>query len=482
MTLKVDHIGFLALTSLLMLSCSGRNEEPAVVELTWLAGDHHVHSKHSIRWDESVDPPVTIPAPDGGPHSVLEKARFAEQFGLDWIVSTDHGGRAHAEISLEQTYPDLMASRRAFPDLIQYFGIELNTPGGDHNTVIVPHSPDEAKALYEIESIYDRFEYGQEAPDRDTTALMIQFLEESQGAELKPVVIANHPSLSASSRSLDDGLLTPEEMRKWNDAAPDVAIGMEGSPGHQAATIDPYGKPIGDGARGLYTKQPTLGGFDPMTAIVGGVWDSLLSEGRRWWITASSDSHSHWSEGGVDFWPGEFSKTYVYAEKSYSGILEGIRRGRVFVVAGDLISELHVEISTDSGVSVGIGDSIKISKGDYIDVTVQVIDPDTNNHNGDNPSVERIDLVTGAFSSEEKIGDLNSNSTAGIVHRFSNANWEVSGTSIVATTRLGPVDSNMYVRVRGTNSIEKELFPDRLGEDPWSDLWFYSNPIFVSVE
>ncbi|WP_353901506.1 hypothetical protein ABUL04_10295 [Micromonospora harpali] len=33
--------------------------------------------------------------------------------------------------------------------------------------------------------------------------------------------------------------------------------------------------------------------------------------GRRWWITAISDSHVHWTRGGSDFWPGEYSKTYV---------------------------------------------------------------------------------------------------------------------------------------------------------------------------
>ncbi|WP_202610455.1 hypothetical protein [Herbidospora solisilvae] len=40
-----------------------------------------------------------------------------------------------------------------------------------------------------------------------------------------------------------------------------------------------------------------------MTARVGGLWDALLGEGRRWWITATSDSHVHWTRGGSDFWP-----------------------------------------------------------------------------------------------------------------------------------------------------------------------------------
>ncbi|MDP5073200.1 MAG: hypothetical protein NWQ61_04705, partial [OM182 bacterium] len=36
-------------------------------------------------------------------------------------------------------------------------------------------------------------------------------------------------------------------------------------------------------------------------------------------------------------------------------------------------------------------------------------------------------------------------------------------------------------RLRGTNGEELEPTLDEIGEDPWSDLWFYSNPIFVKV-
>ena len=38
----------------------------------------------------------------------------------------------------------------------------------------------------------------------------------------------------------------------------------------------------------------------------------------------------------------------------------------------------------------------------------------------------------------------------------------------------------MYLRVRGTNTDEMEPLADGQ-EDPWSDLWFYSNPVFVDV-
>ncbi len=77
-----------------------------------------------------------------------------------------------------------------------------------------------------------------------------------------------------------------------------------------------------DAARGGYGRFPTMGGFDQMTAQLGGFWDSMLAEGRHWWITANSDSHRHWREGGSDFWPGEYSKTYIKAQKTDCMILE----------------------------------------------------------------------------------------------------------------------------------------------------------------
>ncbi len=45
---------------------------------------------------------------------------------------------------------------------------------------------------------------------------------------------------------------------------------------------------------GYYRNAGTLGGFDQFTAILGGFWDSMLGEGRRWWVTANSDSHVHY--------------------------------------------------------------------------------------------------------------------------------------------------------------------------------------------
>jgi hypothetical protein len=161
---------------------------------------------------------------------------------------------------------------------------------------------------------------------------------------------------------------------------------MEGAPGHQAAGFPaPHGP---GGSRGIYDNSPgpdsfpgyplesyrTFGGFDWMTATVGGLWDSLLAEGKPWWITANSDSHNVHADnsvrgpgtdfnangfhndpvyggdlnlGDTDFWPGFYSRTHVgSADFSYASVMDGLRAGRVWVDHGGLISGLDVQLRT----------------------------------------------------------------------------------------------------------------------------------------
>ena len=114
---------------------------------------------------------------------------------------------------------------------------------------------------------------------------------------------ANHPARK--------GLDSPHEIRGWRERQPRIALGMEGAPGHQAAGMP---APIGAGSgRGFYDNSPTAdsfagyplesyltwGGYDWMTSTVGGLWDSLLAEGRPWWITANSDSHTVYLDDSV---------------------------------------------------------------------------------------------------------------------------------------------------------------------------------------
>ena len=264
------------------------------------------------------------------------------------MVTTDHGGPNHAKFNLTQAYEELKQSRQLEPDLLQFYGMELNMPGMDHHTLIVPHARAEADVLYTLESRFDANELWPANPARNSEDARLSALKYMKSLPRLPLTFANHPSRSATALGRY-GLSSPHEIRQSNDIAPEVYRGMEGAPGHQAGALAPDGSTKQDesgaptGARGSYRNAGahTLGGFDQMTAIVGGFWDSLLGEGRRFWIVATSDSHVHYTQSpraGADFWPGEFQKTYVYARKTYDDVLDGLRQGRVFAVAGDLIS------------------------------------------------------------------------------------------------------------------------------------------------
>jgi hypothetical protein len=73
--------------------------------------------------------------------------------------------------------------------------------------------------------------------------------------------------------------------------------------------------------------------------------------------------------------------------------------------------------------------------------------------------------------------------------------WEDQGDGWKKITYQFAVNGDMYVRLRGTNhplNTEEELdgagnpLPDIAGENnaalAFSDLWFYSNPVFVQTK
>ncbi len=147
-----------------------------------------------------------------------------------------------------------------------------------------------------------------------------------------------------------------EHLRDFHNTAPQIAFGFESMPGHQA-----------EGNRGSYSRNAvgggTYGGTGIYAAAIGGVWDALLGEGRRWFFFASSDYHNRGSfgpdqlESDADFFPGEYTKDYVAVDtdarrkrrffarsddKIQYGpqeIVDGLRSGNSYVVNGDLIDK-----------------------------------------------------------------------------------------------------------------------------------------------
>jgi hypothetical protein len=382
-------------------------------------------------------------------------------------------------------------SRAMVPEVLQFYGMELNMPAMDHHTLIIPNSAQEASMLFDIESRFDANEAWPVDPSRREEAHARRALEHMKSLPLLPLVFANHPSRSATGVSIY-GSDEPRELRANNNVAPEVYRGMEGAPGHQAGTLAPDGSQKRDAAgnpagyRGGYSRvgAHTFGGFDQMTAIVGGLWDSMLGEGRRFWIVATSDQHSHYtdtSRPGSDFYPGEYQKTYAHAQRSYSGVLDALRSGRIFAVAGDLISELDVHAKAGNRTA-GIGETLSVDKGQTIDMTIRFRDPDTKNARGDNPRVSRVDLIVGDINGPVQDDNVDRNPTTRVLARFVDKQWKRDGDRYTITTTLPKTERNFYMRIRGTSTQDLEPAMDTQGENPWSDLWFYSNPIFIETE
>jgi hypothetical protein len=394
--------------------------------------------------------------------------------------------------------------------------------------VFVHPGKDEVAVLKQFENTFDGVVNNATASTPANEALAIagvNFLADAvrRRRVQDALFLANHPARK--------GLDSPHEIRGWRDAQPGIAVGMEGAPGHQAAGIPtPHGAGSGRGyydnspSASSYTGYPlesyrTFGGFDWMTATVGGLWDSLLAEGKAWWITANSDSHSVYGDtatrgpnsdftnkgyyedpvyaGDVlltqgDFWPGYYSRTHVGATSfDYASVMTAIREGRVWVDHGGLISGLDVRAraaGTDQR-GVPLGGMLQVRQGTTVEL---VIDIDL--ANGPNwaqfvPTLARVDViqgdVTGAASDRDSFVTLNTS----VVKSFDVGK---STGSVRLVYSLGAVDKPVYLRLRGTDGNRSApglqgaaIDPngpaiDVVGDaNPWKDLWFYSNPIWV---
>jgi hypothetical protein len=455
----------------------------------WLAGDHHIHTKYS---------------PDGL-YEIAEQVAAARRYGLDWCVITDHGGPHHDKVALSQAYPELLAARRANPGLTVFQGVEWNIPAAEHGSVILPVGAEEAQHAATFEAIFDAKNTSLPGA-KNTEAIAVQGVQYLESITPKPLFIANHPA----RRGLD----SPHEMRAWSDAGPNVARGFEGAPGHQAGGL--AGK-----ARGEYDNKPsaesfsgypaeayrTFGGYDWYVAKVGGLWDSLLGEGRPWYITADSDSHKHWDERALvdqstyltkgyvtrtgqmgdalaepDFYPGEYAKTWAFARRrNPEAILDALRSGSMFTVLGGLVDRLEMWTSAQ-GDAATMGGTLAMAKpGSPVDVTIRLRVPNMPNFGGETPQLHHVDLIAGDIIGPAADRDALANPTTRVVAQLRPPEARREGPYLVFRHRFENVRSSFYLRVRGSNTEVDAPVMDVVGANPWKDLWFYSNPVFVRL-
>lgn len=227
-----------------------------------------------------------------------------------------------------------------------------------------------------------------------------------------------------------------EHLRNFNNAAPTAAFGFETQPGHHAS-----------GQRGEYTVRrnggfpgettnvdsvggTTYGGTGVYGAVVGGVWDALLGEGRNYWFFGSSDWHARGSFGADDrrstndFYPGEYQRSYSLVrgpgKLKPQAIVDGMRSGNAWVTTGQIVDRLafvacvsypvpaprsvaSVETlalnaavnnaDTDVAGCATMGEKLKVRPGGDIIVSIAVRDPAGTNYSPytfANPSLAQI--------------------------------------------------------------------------------------------
>lgn len=497
----------------------------------WLAGDFH---NHTFLTD--------------GSNLQSEVLEHAFQFGLDWIANSEHGGAynrntqglawpADTEFlgnppagkmwrwqSLWQySFPIISAARSSWPDKLIVQGYEWNVPTHEHASVaIVGPAEQGGKAIAQHEYLFDGSDSGTTsdgylgvsgklANSHEKAVAGAVWLEDN--FPKASYFLLNHPS-----RALK---YTIADIRDFNNAAPDVAFGFEGIPGHQK-----------ESARGGYSGSSelarTYGGADYMIARVGGLWDALLGEGRHFYTFVDSDFHST----GGDFWPGEYAKSYTFAPDedcdgsiSSRELLDGLRSGNSFAVHGDLINALQFTARANDGRSfaeqerhrekrrlrvhereAAMGGELQLNKGGDVTLKIRFRSPAMNN-NGDPVAVDHIDLIAGAVTG--KVGryladgvtlnpayDKDTNESTKVIATFTRGDFEKDDDGFLTVTyRLKNVKNAMYFRLRGTNlppntpnetdAAGNPLIDDLVGPNTaakaYADLWFYSNPIFVTV-
>ena len=138
--------------------------------------------------------------------------------------------------------------------------------------------------------------------------------------------------------------------------------------------------------------------------------------------------------------------------------------------------------ATGGGRAAGMGGTLTVSPSDPVDVLIQFRDPDVANGSGENPIVQRVDLIVGEVRGPVSDSSRARNATTEVAARVARADWVRDGDLYTVTTMLPATARGRYIRVRGTGTDLLEPRPDGRDENPWDNLWFYSNPIFIEVK
>lgn len=515
----------------------------------WITGDMHVHTAMS------ADSRSTL-------GEVLHKG--IEVFGLDYLAVSNHlrnnsrNNQGNENLSQllstslnDYELPYLNRFQKQHQNKLLISSFEWDVPTHDHMNVGILYPLEEVASkvavtryfeyrfslkntLYDFTPAYAFSASSGTSKNTSDNLLQQQFSDyEKQGVKRQNVThedsitalkwlqenhttnsyaMLNHPTRYTPSYSI-------AEIREMNDAAPDVFFLVEGMVGNQF-----------NGERGDYNQQSLaglLGGVDPVVAELGGYWDALLAEGRHIWNVANSDHHFKairpYSSG---YFPGEYSKTYLYLEHSEGDKsqapdnkewLDALKSGNSFSVFGDLINALNFTLKS-ADAKATMGQTLKVNKQQKVTVTIGFKQPPHNNreqlvgdeeYNGKVPELHHIDLIAGDLVDKAKPGTeeygKKTNPTTRVLHSFTAGEWQLDSQGFYTMSFTFTARKDQYFRLRGTNLgynqpgltrqgeplrspiIELEggnvdEYYQRINNRNYNDLWFYSNPVFVEVK
>nr|WP_315398661.1 S-layer protein [uncultured Duganella sp.] len=519
------------------VACGGSDQAinanvPPLPTGRWIAGDLHTHTTQSADADVSQ----TL-------DKVLGKAFTT--FGLDWMAISNHlrvSTRDEKGATLASPIPMSVGAERyeiphvqalqaagTYADKLIFTGFEWDMPTHDHIGIGLFQGTDKlttsTKGMKEFEYLFTtrdpamfdaadvaawKAKYGETRYNKtsDDALKAVSWLKDNYPDTSYAVI--NHPSRNKGSYTVDD-------FRRFNDLAPNIMFAIEGMVGNQM-------EPDRGGYTAAYTPENAplraYGGVDYVVAKVGGVWDALLGEGRRVWNLTDSDTHFKIVNGNSSgYFPGEYSKNYVFnsaqGAPAAKDLLQGLRSGKMFSVYGDLINALDFNLAGKDDRKE-MGGELKVAGGEKVTVTIRFKSPAKNNYEKPvdsgspanvKPVVDHVDLIVGDVGAKVAPGSaaysVATNASARVVKRFTSADWKVDADGYFSVTYETVAGKNQYFRLRGTN-LGTDVAGLTQGGEPLADqrtgttdntqrfndindrnyrsLWFYSNPVFVTVK
>lgn len=516
-----------------------QNNVPPIAQGRWIAGDLHTHTTQSADADVSQ----TLDKILGKAFTSYGLDWMAVTNHLRVSTRDDKGVLLAAPIPMatgveRYEMPRLAAlqaggSVGTYADKLIFSGFEWDMPTHDHIGIGIFEGSDKSagaplavstRGVREFEYLFTtrdaamfdaadltawKAKYGDTRYNKtgDDALKAISWLKDNYSTTSYAVI--NHPSRNKGS-------YTVEDFRRFNDTAPDIMFAIEGMVGNQM-------EPDRGGYTAAYTAENAplraYGGTDYVVAKLGGVWDALLGEGRRVWNLTDSDTHFKIvGSNSSGYFPGEYAKNYVFnsatGTPTAKDLLQGLRSGKMFSVYGDLVNALDFNLASTSDRKE-MGGELKVASGEKVVVTIRFKSPAKNNYEKPvdsgasasvKPVVDHVDLIVGDVGAKAAQGTaayaVATNASTRVVKRFTSADWKTDADGYNTITYETTATRNQYFRLRGTNlgtdvagltqagepladqrtstADATQRFND-INDRNYRSLWFYSNPVFVTV-